>query len=251
MKILAETKQPSRSAVLNADLGEWESLEQAQAMLPYLRLTHVSCGVHAGTRDHIRAVMQASAAHGVSVGAHPGLSGGDGRNPTDGNRLSAQEFEELLSFQTQQLLKIADGIPVVSLKCHGTLYHACDQNLELRQLLVKWVLKNASDWTLVCGAGGATAALATESGCRVWEEIFADRAYQSDGQLVPRAVAGSVIATPELVADRLRRWKQTQTIQSLEGTVLHLPAHTVCVHGDTPNAPMLAMAVAQVLQEKS
>jgi UPF0271 protein len=92
------------------------------------------------------------------------------------------------------------------------------------------------------------ASAAGRLGLRVAHEVFADRSYDSSGRLVPRQQTGAVVHDVDVVVARAVRMATDGTVVALDGSVLKLDAHTMCVHGDTPGAARLAAAVRQGLE---
>ena len=75
-----------------------------------------------------------------------------------------------------------------------------------------------------------------EAGLRVASEVFADRAYQADGTLVPRSQPGSVIHdTKEAIARTVRMVKEGK-VTAITGEEVPLSVDSICVHGDNPSA---------------
>jgi UPF0271 protein len=84
-------------------------------------------------------------------------------------------------------------------------------------------------------------------GMKVAREGFVDRAYEPDGTLQSRSVAGSVLTDP---ADAVRQalfFVKNGGVTAVDGTFLKLAVDTLCVHGDTPGAPDIARAVRDAL----
>ena len=71
-------------------------------------------------------------------------------------------------------------------------------------------------------------------------EAFADRAYTSDGHLVPRAVDGAVIADPDAVVHRAVRLAVDRVVTAHDGTEIQVDARSICLHSDTPGAAATA-----------
>ena len=84
---------------------------------------------------------------------------------------------------------------------------------------------------------------------QVFSEIFADRAYQPDGQLVPRGRPGAVLHDAEAVAQRLIGFLQDRRMPVEGGRPIELAADSVCVHGDTPGAALMARLLRARLDE--
>jgi 5-oxoprolinase (ATP-hydrolysing) subunit A len=104
------------------------------------------------------------------------------------------------------------------------------------------------DIILVVISGTAQARAAQESGCaHVAQEIFADRGYTEDGLLMDRHLPGAVIHDPAEVCARILAMLRAGAIITVNGT--HLPAQidTICLHGDTRGAVVLAQALRAAL----
>jgi UPF0271 protein len=91
--------------------------------------------------------------------------------------------------------------------------------------------------------GSRWLALADEAGLETVAEAFADRAYTPEGRLVSRREPGAVLHDPEVVAARAVRFATEGRVEAIDGTVLEMPARSVCVHSDTPGALELVTAV--------
>jgi UPF0271 protein len=85
-------------------------------------------------------------------------------------------------------------------------------------------------------------------GLRVAAEGFADRAYNADGTLVSRRLAGSLIAEPRRAAAQAVRMALEGKVRSIDGTDIDIRVHTICCHGDTPGAPEIVRAVREGLE---
>jgi len=88
---------------------------------------------------------------------------------------------------------------------------------------------------------------ASGMGMKVAREGFVDRAYESDGTLQSRSVAGSVITNPADAVRRALSFVKDGGVTSVDGTFLKLAVDTLCVHGDTPGAADIARAVRDAL----
>jgi 5-oxoprolinase (ATP-hydrolysing) subunit A len=86
-------------------------------------------------------------------------------------------------------------------------------------------------------------------GLRTANEGFADRAYRSDGTLVSRDEPGAVIEDPETVVNRAVSMARERVVTAVDGSRLTLEIETICVHGDTPGAAMLASRIRQALTD--
>ena len=240
---------------LNCDLGEsfgpWEMGHDAE-MIELATSVNIACGYHAGDADIMRKTVDLAKARGVSIGAHPGYRDlhGFGRRPVPG--LKSSEIENLVAYQIGALLAIASaaGHKVTHVKAHGALSNvACEDDMTARAIanaiksvdpaLVFVVLANSK----LVQAGEA-------ANLPMVHEVFADRAYEDDGQLVSRRKAGAVLHDAKQIADRVVRMVEDGAVVSVTGKVIKMRTDTVCIHGDTPGAVEIARGVREALRER-
>ncbi len=241
-----------RAIDLNADVGEASDDAGSaveRALLGLVTSAHVACGGHAGSTASMRATVQAAMACGVRVGAHPSYPDRDGfgRRPME---ISARALTASLTGQIGALVEVAAalGTTVRSVKAHGALYGEVARGSAAFGVLLGVVGELCGpDTPLVLPSGAPALALASERGFVVHQEGFADRAYTADGGLVARQLPGSVFDDPATAAAQALGLAERATATAEDGTELSLPVDTLCVHGDTPNAPALARAVRDAL----
>lgn len=238
---------------LNSDLGEafgpWP-MGQDALLMPIISSANVACGFHAGDPATMRATVRLARAHGVAVGAHPGLPDlvGFGRREM---QVKPQEVEDLVLYQIGALAAVAksEGVRLQHVKAHGALYNMACRDEGLAEAIARAVL--AFDPTLVLFGlpGSALIQAGLDAGLPVAAEAFADRAYLPDGSLAPRSLPGSVIHDLDTVVERAVAMVTEQAVDTTEGTRIRFEADTLCLHGDTPGAAMLAVAVRRGLED--
>lgn len=232
---------------LNCDLGEGETLARTRQLMRWITSANVACGGHAGDLRSMRACVQLAERGRVRLGAHPGpWSRGDfGRGSVT---LTAQALELLLVQQVGalQMVARANGVRLHHIKLHGGLYHACESDHGLARAYVKTVRRWWPRCMVYAQAGGLVARLARRVGLTAWEEVFADRAYQDDGTLVPRGDPHALLTRPSDVLKRYERLRDFGEVETISGRRLRLIADTICLHSDTEGAPRLARALRQM-----
>jgi UPF0271 protein len=229
---------------LNCDLGEsfgpWR-MGDDPALMASITSANVACGFHAGDPGAMRETVALARQHGVAVGAHPGYPDlvGFGRREM---QASAREVEDLVLYQVAALAGIAaaQGARLQHVKAHGALYNQACRDRSLADAIARAVV--AFDRTLILFGLPASELLRAgeAAGLRVAAEVFADRAYEADGSLASRRKPGSVIHDRAAVVARAIRMVKHGEVETLDGTTIRLQAHTICVHGDTPDAARLA-----------
>lgn len=236
---------------LNADLGEgfgrWQ-LGDDEALLDVVTSANVACGFHAGDATTMRLVCERAAERGVSVGAQVGYRDlvGFGRRFVD---VEPRELTQDVIYQISALdgLARAAGTRVRYVKPHGALYNAIGHHVEQAAAVVEAVLELDRSLAVLGLPGSMWLRLAEQSGLRVVHEAFADRAYTSEGALVPRDRPGAVLHDVEQVVRRCLALARGEQIEDVEGRLLRLEPASVCLHGDTPGAADLARRVRQAL----
>src|SRR5580698_7530660 len=183
---------------LNCDLGEsfgaWEMGNDAE-MIGLATSVNVACGFHAGDPDIMRATVDLAKSRGVSVGAHPGYHDlhGFGRRPFPG--MKASEIENMVAYQIGALQAIATaaGHKVTHVKVHGALSNvACEDDMTARALAsgIKAVDPNL---IFVVLANSRLVQAGEAANLPMVHEVFADRAYEDDGNLVSRKKPGALL----------------------------------------------------------
>ena len=242
-----------RRVDLNCDAGEgfgpWR-MGDDEALLGVASTVNIACGLHAGDPLIMARTVRMARDRGVGVGAHPGPNDlwGFGRRDLSGE--DAADLATLVAHQVGALIGIAaeQGTRVTSVKLHGSLSNRAAIDAALAEAVARSIRAVDSSLIWLVPAGSAMVAAAGGAGLRIASEVFADRAYDDDGNLVSRKIAGAVIDDPAVCAERAVRMVVDGEIASITGTALHLRADTVCVHGDTPGAVEAARAVRAALE---
>ncbi|MGJ8672768.1 LamB/YcsF family protein [Rubritalea sp.] len=239
---------------LNCDLGEWESPAQTAALMPYLHMANIACGGHAGTSEsiaHCQQLADAQKPFAVSTGAHPGvadINGSRGRNLPEG--FTVDDFTSLLELQ---LTRYISGADLNHIKLHGALYHLTETDANFRHAFLAFV-RHKSLISIVCLAGGEVAAEAESRDLPIIPEVFLDRHYQSNGQLLERKHPDAVITDSSLITDRLEQLTHTNSLTAHDGSLIQFPDHydhlTACVHSDSPNSLEILKAARSYLNQE-
>ena len=84
-------------------------------------------------------------------------------------------------------------------------------------------------------------------GLKTASEVFADRTYQDDGNLLPRTHTNALITTVEESIDQVKQMINEGTATSVNGKPVPVVAETICIHGDGVTAVALAKALYRFL----
>jgi UPF0271 protein len=239
-------------ADLNADVGESfgaYSLGQDPALMRVITSASVACGFHAGDPGIMRATVALAKRHGVAVGAHPSFPDlqGFGRRAMS---MTAREVEDLALYQIGALAAIAaaEGLRLQHVKAHGALYNMAAQDRRLADALARAAATFDANIVFFGLAGSELVAAGERAKLRTAREGFADRAYRSDGSLVPRDQPGAVIHDADVVAARAVRMIREREVETIDGQRLAIHADTICLHGDTPGAAAIAARIRGALE---
>lgn len=240
------------SVDLNSDLGEgfgaW-TLGDDDAMLELVTSANIACGFHAGDPTTLLATCESAAARGVRIGAQVGYRdlAGFGRRFID---VSPKDLTADVIYQVGALDGLARvaGSRVTYVKPHGALYNAIVHHRRQARAVVAAVVAYDSSLPVLGLPGSVFLEEAREAGLDVVAEAFADRAYTAEGTLVPRTESGAVLQDPTLVAERVRRMVVDGELDAVDGSTLKVAAASVCVHGDSPAAVDMAVAIRTLLE---
>jgi len=239
---------------LNCDLGEsfgpWV-MGNDEAMIELATSVNIACGFHAGDADIMRKTVELAKARGVSIGAHPGYRDlhGFGRRPVPG--LTSSEIENLVAYQIGALQAIATsaGHKVTHVKAHGALSNvACDDDMTA-QAIANAIKAVDPGLIFVVLANSRLVTAGEKANLPMVHEVFADRAYEDDGQLVSRRKPGAVLHDAGLITERVVRMVQDGEVVSVNGKRMKMRTDTVCIHGDTPGAVEIARVLRKGLAD--
>ena len=234
---------------LNSDVGEsfgrW-TLGDDRAVMDSVSSINAACGFHAGDPLVMRRTCETALEKGVTIGAHPAYRdlAGFGRRFME---VAPAELTADVVYQIGALQAMAKtvGGEVKYVKPHGALYNAIVHHEKQAAAVVLAVREIDPSLTILTLPGSAVIAAADRAGIRTALESFADRAYNPDGTLVSRAHPGAVLGEAE-ITDHVRRIADGQ-IRAVDGTIIPVATHSICVHGDSPGAVAMAAAVRRTL----
>jgi UPF0271 protein len=237
---------------INCDLGESYGAFKVgndEKIMPHITSANIACGFHAGDPVIMAQTINLAKKHNVAIGAHPGYPDllGFGRREM---QLTSEEVKNYAIYQVSALQGFAKvaGVSLQHVKPHGALYNTAAKDEKLSGAIVDAVKALNHNLIIFAPLNSALAKAAVESGLRVAYEVFADRAYNSDGSLVSRKQPNAIIQEPQKVMERVIKMVKEGTVLAVNGEVVNLgEVHTICVHGDTPTAIELAKALKKGL----
>ncbi|MFK3669561.1 LamB/YcsF family protein [Leifsonia aquatica] len=243
----------ARSVDLNSDLGEsfgaW-TMGDDDALLSVVTSANVACGFHAGDPATMLATCRTAAERGVAVGAHVSY-----RDLAGFGRRSMEVPASELRAETLYQLAALDGIARVAgtrvsyVKPHGALYNRIVRDTVQARAVAEAVAAFDPSLALLGLAGSEIEREAGVAGLRFVREAFVDRAYRADGTLVPRSEPGAVLHGDDDIAERALRLVTEGRVIAHDGTDIPVEVDSLCVHGDSPDAVVMAQAVRRRLDE--
>ena len=238
---------------LNCDVGESpEAIANGSELrlLRHVTSINIACGEHAGDDWTMEQCIRAALDDGASVGAHPAYP-----DRTNFGRLrmplTPAEIEETVFSQISRLARhaISFGAALQHVKPHGALYNVAARDAAVAEAIANGVARWNPKTILVGMANSVMLETWKQMGFAVAAEAFADRAYEANGTLRSRAVAGALITDPAKAAKQALDIVMRGRIIAADGTLMRVRAQTICIHGDTPGAVAIAAAVATKLRD--
>ena len=238
---------------INCDLGEkskHHSNKYDPDLLEIVNSANVACGFHAGDEETMSQVIQISQKNRVSIGAHPSFNDPEnfGRKRIN---LSSTEIEKLIQDQYNILQAIAqqDKVSVSHIKPHGALNNMACEDIELATIIAKTIYKINKDLIYLVPTGSKMEVSAKKLGMKVACEIFADRNYEDDGNLVSRKKNTALITDPIKAQEHVLKMVKNQALNCLSGKQIPCEIDSVCIHGDTKSSLLIANEIKNNLIE--
>ena len=226
----------------NCDMGESFGMYKMgfdEEVIKHISSANIACGFHAGDPMWMRKTVDLAEQHGVAVGAHPSYPDLNGFGRRNMNA-TPEEVRNDVVYQAGALKAFTSNRNLQHVKPHGAMYNQAVDDADLGKSICEAVLEVDSNIILLALAGSTWIDVAKGMGMRVAREVFADRAVNSDGTLVPRSKEGSVSHDTNEVVERSLRMVTEGKILSVEGDIVEVEADSICLHGDTPGAVDMA-----------
>ena len=238
---------------INCDLGEkskHHSNKYDPDLLEIVNSANVACGYHAGDEQTMSQVVKISKKNGVSIGAHPSFNDPENFGRERMN-LSESEIKKLIIDQYEILQKIASsyGESVSHVKPHGALNNMACEDIELATILAKTIKDINKDIIYLVPTGSKMQEAAKKLDMKFACEIFADRNYEDDGNLVSRKKPHALITDPELAKKHVLKMVQTQSLNCHSGKQIPCEIDSVCIHGDNLSSLATAKSIRDNLVE--
>jgi UPF0271 protein len=238
---------------INCDLGEkskHHSNKYDPDLLEIVNSANIACGYHAGDEETMNQVIMISKKNGVSIGAHPSFNDPENFGRERMN-LSTQEIEKLIFDQYNILQEIASKHKekVTHIKPHGALNNMACEDLDLATTLAKTIKAINKDLIYLVPTGSKMEGAAKKLDIKIACEIFADRNYEDDGNLVSRKKSHALITDPEQAKKHVLKMVKNQSLNCHSGKQIPCEIDSVCIHGDNLSSLATAKSIRKNLLE--
>ena len=240
---------------INCDLGEkskHHSNKYDPDLLEIVNSANIACGYHAGDTETMNQVIEISKKNGVSLGAHPSFNDPENFGRERMN-LPPEEIRKLIIDQYEILQDIASnhGDKVSHIKPHGALNNMACENLDLSITLAKTIKEIDKDLIYLVPTGSKMEEAARKLDIKIACEIFADRNYEDDGNLVSRKKPHALITNPEEAKKHVLNMVKNQALNCHSGKQIPCEIDSICIHGDSISALETAKEIKKNLTDNS
>ena len=236
---------------INCDLGESSKLHSTEndpLLLKIVNSANIACGYHAGDKFTMEKTIEISKENNVSIGAHPSFNDLEnfGRKRLN---LPSSEITKLIIDQINILSDVANktGMRVTHVKPHGALNNMACENYDLAKVISESIIQVNKELIFLVPTGSQMEKAGKKLGMKVAVEIFADRNYEDDGNLVSRSKDNALIVDPEVAKKHVIKMVQNQTINCYSGKQISCEIDAICVHGDGSSAVNTAIQIKEGL----
>jgi UPF0271 protein len=225
---------------LNCDLGESfgnYKIGNDENIIPVITSANIACGFHAGDAQVMNNTVKLAQENNIGIGAHPGLPDiqGFGRRNMD---LSPQEIYDTVIYQLGAISGFCaiHNAKLNHVKPHGALYQMGARDEEIAHAIAQAVHDFDASLIFVGLSNTLLISKAKELGLQTASEVFADRRYEANGQLVSRKESDALITDTEEAISQVVSMVKDQQVTAKNGEKIAIQADTICVHGDGAHA---------------
>ena len=237
---------------INCDLGEKSKLHSNindPKLLEIVNSANIACGYHAGDHETMSSTILISKKNKVSIGAHPSFNDPEnfGRKRLN---LSQSEIEKLIKDQYEILQSVAEkhNENVTHIKPHGALNNMACEDINLANILANVIYELNKELIYVVPTGSKMELAAKKLNMKIACEIFADRNYEDDGNLVSRTKTNALITDPNVAKKHVLSMVKNQAINCYSGKQIPCEIDSVCIHGDNESSLNTAKVIKEELE---
>jgi UPF0271 protein len=234
---------------LNCDLGEGYPADAL--LMPWISSANIACGYHAGNMDTMKRTVALCVEHNVAIGAHPSYPDRENFGRTDmmDVHLSVQDLPYIVQDQISLLQEICAeaGVRLHHVKPHGALYNRAGKDKFVSEAICVAIKVIDPKLILYGLSGSEMEAVARSTGLHFMREVFADRTYQNDGSLRPRALPEALITDTNQSLQQVLQMINEGTVRTVDNKIIPVKAETICIHGDGAHAVEFARSIHEEL----
>ena len=193
-------------------------------------------------------VIKISKSNGVSIGAHPSFN-----DPENFGRkkiyLSNSDITKLIFDQYEILQKVAEKHKeiVTHIKPHGALNNMACEDIDLANTVAKAINSIDKNIIFLVPTGSKMEIAAKKLNMKIACEIFADRNYEDDGNLVSRSNGHALITDPKIAKKHVLNMVKNQALNCYSGKQIPCEIDSVCIHGDNQSSLATAKSIKENL----
>jgi UPF0271 protein len=236
---------------INCDMGESfgnYTMGRDGEVMPYITSANIAGGFHAGDPHVMRETVELAADHGVGIGVHPGLPDmmGFGRRTMDA---TPAEVRDYVVYQLGALDAFArrHGTRVQHVKPHGAMYSMLSQSEEHARAVMEGILEVDPELIYLATDMHIYEVAQEFDDLRAVFEGYVDILYREDRSLIVEKQMDP--KPPEEVVERFVSIATEGEVETASGETIEVPAESICIHGDGPNAVELLEAVHDAVDE--
>jgi UPF0271 protein len=236
---------------INCDMGESfgnYTMGRDGEVMPYITSANIAGGFHAGDPHVMRETVELAADHGVGIGVHPGLPDmmGFGRRTMDA---TPAEVRDYVVYQLGALDAFArrHGTRVQHVKPHGAMYSMLSQSEEHARAVMEGILEVDPELIYLATDMHIYEVAREFDDLRAVFEGYVDILYREDRSLIVEKQMDP--KPPEEVVERFVSIATEGEVETASGETIEVPAESICIHGDGPNAVELLEAVHDAVDE--
>lgn len=235
---------------LNADLGEGGKFDQQ--LLQLVSSANIACGFHAGDAQTMLQSVRWAKEYQVKIGAHPSFPDRENFGRTAMTLPPADIYaQQLFQIGALQAMAVSEGTRLFHVKPHGMLYNQAAREPQLADAIARAVAAFDPQLVLVGLANSELIKAGRHYGLTTREEVFADRGYTANGQLVPRGQPGDLLSNAEQAIAQTLMMVSRGEVVAVSGERVKVNAETVCLHGDGKHALEFARELNHAFQREN
>ena len=203
-----------------------------------------------GTLKQCTKLFKFQKKNSVSIGAHPSFNDPENFGRERMN-LPSSEIKKLIFDQYDILQKISVqyGRNVTHIKPHGALNNMACEDIDLATTLAQAINEISKDLIYLVPTGSKMEEAAKKLNMKIACEIFADRNYEDDGNLVSRKKPHALITDPEQAKKHVFNMVKNQSLNCHSGKQIPCEIDSVCIHGDNESSLATAKSIKDNLIE--